>query len=159
MYITLDKYTALYDPVEEKVFNRIAYDACRYIDEYTTGIDGVKKLKEAFPVDEDAVEAVSRCAAAVANFLIQIDAAERSAFAARGYSETANGYQGKVVSSVSAGNESISFSSGDMKTAVDAALSDQTERNKTVYNIVHNYLSGVSDANGVNLLYLGRYPV
>ena len=79
MYITYNEYTALYDPIEEKVFNLLAYDACRHIDRHTTGIDGVKKLKIAFPTDEDSAEAVKRCAARITNLLVQLMEAEKSA--------------------------------------------------------------------------------
>ena len=158
MYITVDEYIALYDPVDRGTFNRLSFDACRYIDRHTTGIDGVKKLQKAFPVDEYSKTAVKHCAAAIVNFLIQIDAAEKNAAATRGYTETGNGFQGKVVSSVSAGNESISYSSGDAKTAVELALADTSAKNKVISDIVYDYLSGITDANGVNLLYMGSYP-
>lgn len=158
MYITFEEYTALYGTVEESDFNRISYNACRHIDRLTTGIDGVKKLKKAFPTDEDAAEAVKRCAAAVINFLIQLDALEKTAASARGYTETANGLRGKVVSSVAAGNESVSFSTEGTKTIADVSASDISTRNQAISNIVYEHLSGVADSNGVNLLYMGQYP-
>lgn len=159
MYITFEEYTALYGSVEESDFNRISYDACRHIDRLTTGIDGVKKLKTAFPTDEDAAEAVKRCTAAVINFLSQLDTLEKTSACVRGYTETANGLQGKVVSSVAAGNESVSFSSGDTKTLVDVSASDISTRNQAISNIVYEYLSGIADSNGVNILYMGQYPL
>lgn len=159
MYITLTDYTALYDPIEEKTFNRLAFDACRYVDRHTTGIDGVKKLKAAFPADENSVAAVKHCAAAIVNLLYQIQEAEKSASLGRGYTQTENGLQGKIVSSVSAGDEAVSFTSGSQqKTAVDLAVSDMAERNRLIFATVREYLSGVTDANGVNLLYMGVYP-
>ena len=159
MYIQREEYTQLYDPIDEKTFNRISYDACRHIDRLTTGIDGVKKLKTAFPTDEDAAKAVKRCTAAVINFLIQLDALEKTASSVRGYTETSNGLQGKVVSSVAAGNESVSFSAGDTKTLADVSASDVSTRNQAISNIVYEYLSGIADSNGVNLLYMGQYPL
>ena len=158
MYITYEEYTALYDPIEEKVFNRIVYDACRAIDKLTTGVDGVKKLKAAFPEDEDNAAAVKRCAAHVVNLLNQIQEVEKTAAMGRGYTQTANGLQGKVISSVSAGNESISFSTGGGKTAIDAAASDPMAKSKLVSGVIREHLSGVTDANGVNLLFMGVYP-
>ncbi|MBO5837276.1 MAG: hypothetical protein J6Q92_05220 [Oscillospiraceae bacterium] len=158
MYINFNEYTALYDPIEERDFNRFAFQACRAIDNLTTGVDGVKKLRVAFPSDEDDVTAVQHCVAKVINVLYQIQEAEKSAFLARGYAEMENGLQGKVVSSVSAGNESISFSSGGGSTSVDKAIMDLAERNRMIRSIVREYLSGVSDGNGVNLLYMGVYP-
>lgn len=158
MYITYDEYTALYDHIEEKLFNRLVYDACRQMDRLTTGADGVKKLKVAFPTDADSADAVKRCAAHITNILVQIHEAEKSASMGRGLMQTANGLQGKIVTSVSAGNESISYSTGGEKTAVDAAVADPAEKERVIYWTIRNYLSGVADANGVNLLYMGLYP-
>lgn len=158
MYISQNEYTALYDPIEERDFNRLLFQACQAVDRFTTGVDGVKKLRVAFPTDEDDVTAVKNCVANVTNILYQIQEAEKSAFLARGYAETANGLQGKVVSSVSAGNESVSFDSGGGSTSVDKAITNIAERNRLIQSIVREYLSGVTDSNGVNLLYMGVYP-
>lgn len=159
MYITFTDYTALYDAIEENAFERLAYEACRCIDRLTTGMDGVKKLKIAFPSEEDAATAVKHCAAKLVNLLYQIQEAEKTASLGRGYIQTANGLQGKVVSSVTAGNESVSYTTGAVqKTAVDVAVSDVVARRKMISGIVREYLSGVADANGVNLLFMGPYP-
>lgn len=158
MYITYEEYTALYDYMDEKIFARLAFDACRYIDRLTTGADGVKKLKVAFPTDEDSAAVVKRCAAHVVNFLHQIQEAERSASMGRGYEQTTSGLRGRVVSSVSAGSESVSYSTGTQKTAVDVAAESPAERDRMIRESIREYLSGVSDDNGVNLLYMGRYP-
>ena len=159
MYITLDRYVELYGKVEHSVFNRACYDACKYMDRHTTGIDGVRKLRDYFPVSESSVEAVERCTAEIVNIIAQIQEAEKSASVGRGYTQTENGLQGKVVSSVSAGNESISYSAtGDQASAIDAAVSDLTARDKLIRNTIHHYLSGETDKNGVSLLYLGVYP-
>lgn len=160
MYITYSEYTALYGTIEDKVFELLAFDACRYLDRLTTGADGVKKLKVAFPTDEDDSTAVKHCTAEIVNLLSQIREAELSASAGRGYIQTDNGLQGKVISSISAGNESISFSSaGSAKTVIDNAVADPTAKDQLIYDTVRRYLSGVADANGVNLLYMGRYPM
>ena len=58
-----------------------------------------------------------------------------------------------------AGNESISFSFGDAKTLADVSAADISTRNQAISNIVYEFLSGVADANGVNLLYMGQYPL
>ena len=158
MYITFDEYTALYGPIEERDFNRFAFEACRTVDKLTAGVDGVKKLKVAFPIDEDDAASVRHCVAKVINLLYQIQEAEKSAFLARGYTKTENGVQGKVVSSVTAGNESISFAAGGGATVVDKAIADLSERNRLIDSVVLDSLSGVTDANGVNLLYMGVYP-
>lgn len=159
MYITYEEYTALYDPIEEKVFNRLAFDACRHIDRHTTGVDGVKKLKIAYPDDADFAEAVRRCAAQVVSLLFQIQEAETSSAMGRGYQQTENGLQGKVISSLSSGNESVLFSTGTAQsTAIDEAISDMSAREALIQSTIRDYLSGISDSNGVNLLYMGVYP-
>ena len=49
MYITFEDYIRWYSPISENVFERLAIEACRTMDKYTTGIDSVRKLKKAFP--------------------------------------------------------------------------------------------------------------
>lgn len=159
MYITLDEYTALYDVVDEKTFNRLAFDACRLMDIQTTGIDGIKKLKIAFPTDEDSVQAVKHCTAKVINLLLQIQEAESAAAMGRGYTETDKGLQRKIISRVEAGNEAISYSETKLaNTAIDSAAADKSVRNKLISETIREYLSGIPDLNGVNLLYMGAYP-
>lgn len=159
MYITFDEYSQLYDPIEERIFNRLAFDACRVMDIHTAGIDSVKKLKTYFPTDEDAVTAVKHCAAKIINLLYQIHEAELAAAMGRGYTETEQGLRRQIISRVEAGNEAISYSETKLSnTTIDAAVSDKSVRDKLLADIVREYLSGVTDANGVNLLYMGRYP-
>ena len=158
MYIKYEEYTNLYDSIDQKLFNRLSYDACRYLERLTTGVDGVKKLKVSFPTDEDSADSVKHCAAKVINILLQIQEAEQSASVGRGYEKTESGLRGKVVSSVSAGNESVSYSAGSQITAIDAAVSDLSARDHLICSTIREYLSGITDANGVNLLYMGVYP-
>ena len=67
--------------------------------------------------------------------------------------------RGKVVSSVSSGSESISYTAKaeSGSTLIDAVLSDQEAQDKLYRDTVKEYLSFVGDANGVNLLYSGPY--
>lgn len=156
MYITYAEYIGFYDPIDETVFNRLAMEASRVMDKFTTGIDNYRKLKNAYP--EDA-EAVTYTAAQLVNFLYQCYEAEQSAALGRGYTETEQGVKGKVISSVSAGNESISYTTATaVTTAVDNAVKDKSTKDKIMAEIVRDGLSGVTDANGVNLLYMGAYP-
>lgn len=160
MYITNSDYTAIYDVMDEKQFNRLAFEACRVADYHTTGVDNVKKLKTAFPTDEDDTQAVKRCICKLVNIMAQIEAAEKAVNQGKGYTETENGLRGKVITSVSAGNESISYSAGGGNTAtmIDKALADKAVQKRLFSDTVREYLSGVTDANGVNLLYMGPYP-
>jgi len=160
MYITKEKYNELYDAIDEKLFDRLSFDACRCIDGLTTGADGVKKLKVAFPSDADSATAVRRCAAQIVHFLYQIHEAERSASMGRGLEQTEGGLRGRVITSVSSGSESVSYSASQhAQTAADLAAMDAAQKERTIREIVKEYLSGVADGNGVNLLYMGFYPV
>ena len=162
MYVDYEYYKTLYGEkaIAEADFNRLSWDAEREIDKATSGVDGVKKLKLAFPVDEYDVEAVKRCVCNLADFLYQVENAEHNANSVSALTERADGsLQGKVVSSVSAGNESISYAVGkSADTAISNAIKDLQSKDMAVYQFIASRLSGVSDANGVNLLFGGRYP-
>ena len=159
MYITFEDYIRWYSPIDENIYERLAIEACRTKDKYTTGIDSVRKLKKAFPVDEDSAYAVKFTAAQLVNTLYQIYEAEQAANMSRGYIETENGLQRKIISRVEAGNEAISYMEGQgSTTAIDVAVKDTAAKRKMLFNIVRDGLSGVEDANGVNLLYMGVYP-
>ena len=164
MYITFDDYKQLYEPIEERVFNLLAYDACRMMDIHTTGIDNVKKLKLYFPADEDDVQSVKRCAAKLVHFLNQIREVEMAVNLGKGYEVTEQGIRGKKISSVSAGNESITYADGYSNASIaflteaESAAKDKSVKDKLVAGIIWECLSGVEDANGVNLLFMGRYP-
>lgn len=159
MYITYEDYTQLYDAIDEKAFNRLCFDACRVMDIHTTGIDNVKKLKHFFPSDSDAAEAVKHCAAKLTNLLWQIQEAEAATAAGRGYTETSQGLQRKIISRVESGNEAISYSeTKSADSTIDAAVADKSARDQLMADTVREYLSGVEDANGINLLFMGKYP-
>lgn len=159
MYIEFDDYVQFYqDGCDFQNFNRLSIEACRKLDYHTTGLDGVKKLKAAFPTDEDDARMVRYCACKIVHILGQIEAAETAMRSARGYEETENGIRGKVITSITAGNESISYSAGGGSTAtlIDKALTDKSVQDKLITDTIRECLSGIRDANGVNLLFMGR---
>lgn len=159
MYITFAEYFNLYEVIDENLFDRLAFDACRVMDLHTTGIDNVKKLQKFPPTDEYNATAVKHCAAKIVNLLYQIHEAEAAAAMGRGYTETEQGLQRRIISRVEAGNEAISYSETKIaNTAIDEAVSDKRARDKLLAETVWDYLRGVEDANGVNLLYMGMYP-
>ena len=159
MYASFDDYKAIYDPIDEKVFNNLAYEAGRIMDVQTTGIDNVRKLKRFFPLDEDDAEAVRRCAARLVNTMYQIQEAEAAAAMGRGYTQTEQGLRRQIISRVEAGNEAISYSeTKNAATAIDTAAADPAAREKLLAGIVTASLRGVRDANGVSLLYMADYP-
>ena len=161
-YIDYEYYKNLYgeNALSESEFSRLLWDAEREIDKATSGVDNVRKLKVAFPTNEEDAETVKRCVCALVEFLKQIEDAERNANSLGQYAERADGsLQGKVVSSVSAGNVSISYAVGkSADTAIGNAIKSLQDKDVTIYAFVASRLHGVSDANGVNLLFGGEYP-
>ena len=162
-YATYEDYNALYPgTVVETDYERLAWEADRMMDRYTTGADNVRKLRVAFPTDEYAVETVQRCEFALVNLMYRIEQAEADAAAASRYITDADGsVHGAVVSSVSSGSESKSFATGSnaaSATAINEAVGSISARNRLFGEVVRNYLSGTEDANGVNLLFMGVYP-
>lgn len=161
MYITYEEYNYLYlhDNMDGLTFMQLSREACRVMDVHTTGIDNVKKLRRFFPTNEDDSRSVKYCAAKLINTLNQIQQAEASASMGRGYIETEQGFRRKIISRVEAGNEAVSYSeTKNSNTEIDSAVSDRTARDKLLAGIVWDYLRGIEDANGVNLLYMGMYP-
>ena len=162
MYVDYEFYKKLYgtDAVKESEFNRFSWDASKKIEHYTTGADGVKKLQVAFPTDDNGVESVKRCVCVLIDLMSNIKQAEQNLRSATGFIQKEDGtVQGKVITSVSAGNESISYSAKTSNASpVDEAVSDRTKREQLFADTIREYLSGVTDSNGVNLLYMGIYP-
>lgn len=162
-YTNYEFYKTLYGEksVSETDFNRLSWDACKRIDAATTTVDGIKKLKIAFPTDEDDSETVKRCLCELINILYKLEQAEERVNASQGFVQREDGtVSSKLVSSVSAGNESISYSTNNISAAtlIDKALSDKTVQEQLYRDTIAKYLSGVTDKNGINLLYAGRYP-
>lgn len=147
MYIDYEYFKTLYgeNALEESTFNRLSWDADREIDKATCGIDGVKKLKVAFPTDEYNAEIVKRCVCDLIVYLSQLEKARSTMI-----------NDGGIVASRTAGNESISYVNAD--TDVNMALSSVEGKEKAIYSFITESLRGVTDANGVYLLYLGKYP-
>ena len=80
-YVDYEYYKSLHGEkaISEADFNRLLWDAEREIDKATSGVDNVRKLKVAFPTNEEDAETVKRCVCALVEFLKQIEDAERNA--------------------------------------------------------------------------------
>lgn len=162
-YVTFAEYQELYpNGASSQQFTTLSWEADRLLDKYTTGIDNVRKLQVAMPTEEYDLGAVKHCACALVNLLYQLSTLEEAAFSAAGFVSKADGtVVGKQISSISSGSESISYSSGlgASGSSIGNAVSDPTVREQLFDRTVKHYLSGIPDANGVNLLYMGVYPV
>lgn len=164
-YIDYEYYKNLFGEkaIPEPDFNRLVWDSCKKIDNATTGVDGVKKLKVAFPTEEDDIEAVKRCVCELLSISYKIEQAEARVEESQGYITLEDGtVMNKQVASRSAGNESISYvtsTSSNTATLIDKCLADKEAQKQLYSDTIRDYLSGVTDANEVNLLYMGMYPV
>lgn len=165
-YATYKDYTALYgeSKLDEAGFSRLIWEAGRVMDAATTGVDGVAKLREAKPSKGFAMEAVKRCACALVDTLRQLDEAAEDIRRGQALIENADGtVQSRQIAAKSSGSESITYATGSSagrgSTAVADAVADVTARQRLLDDTVRRYLAGVPDANGVNLLFMGRYPV
>ena len=149
MLVSYAEFIAVYgsDALTLTAFNRFEFDAEVILDDWTTGIDGVRKLRVAFPTDPIDVAAIKRCVIEMTKASADIDNIVQL---------SASG-DGGVVASKSSGSESISYRNDT--SALLAAAKDADSREAYIGMIVRRYLSGRSDANGVNLLYGGFYPV
>lgn len=145
MFVDYAYFTSIYgSTVEETTFNRLLWNAEKLVRDATTGVDGRCKLDFAFPNKETDAETVKRCVCDVVDLMARVDKAETEADG------------NKVVKSVSAGNESITY---DVKGGIiGAVLADKTAQTKLYADTVREYLRGTKDKNGVNLLFGGIYP-
>ena len=145
MYVDYAFYKTLYGTtVDEKVFNRLIWNAEKLVKNAVTGVDGRCKLDFAFPDVAYDAEAVKRCECALVDIMAKIEKAETEAEG------------NKTVKSVSAGNESISYDTGSG--LIGKVLSDKSAQARLYADTINEYLRGTKDKNGVNLLFGGAYP-
>lgn len=158
-YASAEDFATLYPDESAGTFERYAFDAQRAIDDATMTIDGTKKLRVAFPTDEEDAETVRRCMCAVVFQLSKIDEARAAATAAGTYVATESGYHAGTIRSISAGGESITFGDDSgTESDIAAAAKSQSAAKQYIAGIIRGYFAGTRDGNGVNLLYGGFYP-
>ena len=141
-------------------FERMADRASDFLDVIT-----FDRLVDGLPSDERAATKVQKAVCAVSDKLYELELAEKQALSAAAGSASSSGSGGAtsgVITSRSAGSESISYASpsemaNGAKTwsAIYQAAGDETLTNKLLYSAAKLYLTGVKDNNGVNLLYAG----
>lgn len=146
--------------VPEADFPRISDRASDFLDVIT-----FDRLVDGLPDDERAKTKVQKAACAVADHIYELELAQKQANAAAqagGSSGTSGGATSGIISSRSAGSESISYASlsdtasgAKNWSAVYQAAGDEEATNNLLYSAARLYLMGVKDNNGVNLLYAG----
>lgn len=158
MYADFTYYAENYGGVvigSETEFLRLSRKAVRHMDAATGG-----KLSFAFPADEAAVAAVKECQCELAEFLHSVEQYRKAAASSAGFVVQEDGtVKGKIISSVSSGSESVSYSTGTgTSTLASEAAKDKKTLDIALFGTIREWLGMVRDANGVNLLYAGPYP-
>lgn len=161
-YTDFEFYATTYhgNVVPEADFPRIADRASDFLDVIT-----FDRLVDGLPSDERAAIKVQKAVCAVSDKLYELELAEKQANAAAqagGSSGTSGGATSGIISSRSAGSESISYASlsdtasgAKNWSAVYQAAGDETLTNNLLYSAARLYLMGVKDDKGVLLLYAG----
>lgn len=161
-YTDFEFYTTTYhgNVVPEADFSRIADRASDFLDVIT-----FDRLIDGLPDNDRAKTKVQKAVCAVAEKLYELELADKQALSAAAGGTSSSGSGGAtsgVITSRSAGSESISYASpsemaNGAKTwsAVYQAAGNPQETNKILESTARLYLTGVKDNNGVNLLYAG----
>ena len=161
-YADFEFYATIYhgNVVPEADFPRIADRASDFLDVIT-----FDRLVYGLPDDERAKTKVQKAVCAVSDKLYELELAEKQALSAAAGSASSSGSGGAtsgVITSKSAGSESISYASlsdtasgAKNWSAVYQAAGNPQETNKILESAARLYLTGVRDDKGVLLLYAG----
>lgn len=161
-YATFTFYEQTYhgNVVPAEDFDRIADRASDFLDVIT-----FDRLADGLPSDERAATKVQKAVCAVCDKLYQLELADKQALSAASGGISSGGSGGAtsgVITSRSAGSESISYASpSEMAngakawSAVYQAAGDAQASNKNLADTARLYLTGVRTDEGVLLLYAG----
>lgn len=161
-YTTFTFYENTYhgNVVPAEDFDRIADRASDFLDVIT-----FDRLADGLPSDERAATKVQKAVCAVCDKLYQLELADKQALSAAAGGTSSGGSGGAtsgVITSKSAGSESISYASpsemaNGAKTwsAVYQAAGDEQATNKLLYDTAKVYLMGVRNNDGEFLLFAG----
>lgn len=141
------------DAVPESNFLKYADRASDRIDQYT-----FDRLVDGLPENERAKTKVQKAVCAVADEMYKVDQARNALMDNIGTIQREDGTViNKTVSSVSSGNESISYVTGsNISSNVYAqAAMDKKVENALLLNVATEYLAGVTNDKGICLLYAG----
>ncbi len=141
--------------VEEYFGNEIPLDDInKYLSRASDELDTLTygRLVKAYPTEQIYSEKVQKAVCAVAECLYKIEE-QRKAVAAR--VDTDGKYTGPI-SSIKAGEESVSYTSVNSSSSVySAAAASKEAQNQLIAETAARYIANVPDANGINLLYAG----
>lgn len=142
-YAEYDFYKKEYcgDTIAEADFYKWADRASRQIDVFT-----FRRLLSAYPTDDYTDRQIKLCVCELAEKMMETDKyLKASALNEEGHSS--------IVKSVSAGSESITYATGE--TVYASVIKDERSRKAFYCTTITEYLTGLTDANGICLLYAG----
>lgn len=129
------------DTIAESDFPKWADRASRQIDVFT-----FRRLLSAYPSDEYTDKQIKLCVCDLAQKMMETDKyLKASALNEEGHSS--------IIKSVSAGSESITYATGE--TVYASVIKDERSRTAFYRVTLTEYLNGLTDANGICLLYAG----
>lgn len=141
--------------VEEYFGNEIPLDDInKYLSRASDELDTLTygRLIKAYPTEHIYDEKVQKAVCAVAECLYKIEE-QRKAVASR--IDTDGKYTGPI-SSIKAGEESVSYTSVNSSSSVySAAAASKEAQNQLIAETAARCIANVPDANGINLLYAG----
>ena len=142
-YAEYDFYKNKYhgDTIAESDFPKWADKASRQIDVFTS-----RRLLSAYPEDDYTDEQIKLCVCELAEKMMETyKYLKASALNDEGHAS--------IVKSVSAGSESITYATGE--TVYASVIKDDRSRTAFYRVAITEYLNGLTDANGICLLYAG----
>lgn len=142
-YADYDFYKNEYygDTIAEADFYKWAERASRQIDVFT-----FRRLQSAYPSDEYTDKQIKLCMCELAEKMMQTDKyLKSSALNEEGHAS--------IVKSQSAGSESITYATGE--TVYASVIKDDRSRTAFYRVTLTEYLNGLTDADGICLLYAG----
>lgn len=132
-------------------FSRLESRACDKLDTMT-----FDRLVSGLPADTRSATKVQKAVCAVADKLQEIEQAEKTAQSGGFTTDESGSLVGKIVTEKSSGSEKISYSAtSSVKSAVLSAVGNTQAQNRLCYDTAREYLTGVTNDDGVYLLYAG----
>lgn len=151
-YCDYDFYTNKYlgNVITEADFPRLSERASEKLDRLTFDRLSISEDGTIETLDEKTSTRVKKAVCKIAEILNDIEFYEKTSRELAGFEQTENGQRGKVITSVSSGSESISYSVKESSNSiVGAVLTDKKAQERLFYDIAVEYLSGTG------LLYAG----
>lgn len=153
-YTTYDFYKNTYYGTAiatQEDFSRLESRACDKLDTMT-----FDRLVSGLPADTRSATKVQKAVCAVADKLYEIEQMEKMAMSGGYGTDESGNLVGKIVTEKSSGSEKIAYSAAStVKSAVHSAVGDTQAQNRLCYETAKEYLTGVTNDDGVLLLYAG----